>query len=306
MSAPTIESVPSPRRSAPGSLLIVSPVRNEGRHVERVVRAMAAQTRRPDRWIVIDDGSEDDTLEQLRRLEPDVPFMTVLSRPQLELGPDRLARAAEVAAFQYGLDTVTWQDYDFVGKLDGDIELPGNYFEGLLQIFATEPTLGIAGGTLLEREHLDADWQPTKVPSYHVRGALKLYTRECFQAIGGMPERLGWDTIDETYARMRGYSTRTFPSLVAMHHRPVATAQGRLRGRARFGLCAYIVRYPLPWVLLRSLKVSAKESPRGISGLAFIVGYLRAMAQRSSRVEDEAFARFVRRELYSRLIRRTI
>ena len=29
-----------------------------------------------------------------------------------------------------------------------------------------------------------------------MRGALKLYSRECFVAIGGIEERLGWDTID--------------------------------------------------------------------------------------------------------------
>ena len=47
------------------------------------------------------------------------------------------------------------------------------------------------------------------------------YTRACFEAIGGVQERLGWDTIDETYARMRGFKTRSFTDLVAVHHRPL-------------------------------------------------------------------------------------
>lgn len=62
-------------------ILIVSPVRNEAEHIERVVRAVAAQEPRPERWIVIDDSSTDATFEILRSLEPEVPFMEVLQAP---------------------------------------------------------------------------------------------------------------------------------------------------------------------------------------------------------------------------------
>ena len=114
---------------------------------------------------------------------------------------------------------------------------------------------------------------------HHVPGTLKCYSLECFQAIGGIQERLGWDTIDETYARMRGYRTQAFQDLVAHHHRPWGSADGTLRGRARHGRCAYIVQFPLPWVTLRAFKV-ARTRPRGLSGVAFLYGYLRAAARR--------------------------
>lgn len=137
---------------------------------------------------------------------------------------------------------------------------------------------------------------------YHVHGALKCYSLECFQAIGGVSvkETLGWDTIDQTYARMRGFRTRTFPELVAIHHRPWASADGTLRGRGRYGEAAYIVQFTLPWVTLRSFKV-ARSRPKGLSGAAFLYGYLRTAAQRRQRVEDAEFRSFVRRELRERL-----
>jgi hypothetical protein len=181
---------------------------------------------------------------------------------------------------------------------DADVELPPDYFERLLERFAAEPELGIAGGVLLELQ--GGEWRETKVPSNHVRGALKLYSRECLEAIGGVWEQLGWDTIDETYARMRGFETRSVPELRARHHRPVATRGGTLRGRARHGQCAYILRYGFWWVALRSLKVAAQR-PRVISGAAFLYGYLRAAARGESRVEDERYRRFVARELRGRV-----
>src|SRR4051812_33246256 len=129
------------------SLLIVSPVRNEAAHIERVVRAVAAQTLPPARWIVLDDGSTDGTLELLRALEPEVPFLTVLeSASVLEGARDRLARAAEVRAFSAALAAADWRQYTHVMKLDGDIELEPDYFARLFERFAAEPSLGLAGG----------------------------------------------------------------------------------------------------------------------------------------------------------------
>ena len=283
-------------------LLVISPVRNEAAHFERVARGMAAQTRPPDLWLVVDDDSTDHTAELAESLAQEIPFLRVLraSHPQTATPVrDRLAAAAAPRTFNYGLHSVRWESFTHVSKLDGDIELPPRYFERLLGRFERDPDLGIAGGRLTELER--RGWRLQGVPiEYHVRGALKCYTVECFRAIGGMEERLGWDTIDETVARMRGLRTRTFPDLIAIHHRPLASADGTLRGRARYGTAAYILHHSLPWVVLRSLKM-ARSRPEGLSGAAFLYGYFRAAARRTPRVEDPEFRRFMRRELRQRV-----
>jgi biofilm PGA synthesis N-glycosyltransferase PgaC len=281
-------------------LLVVSPVRNEAEHLERVVTAMASQTRPPDEWIVVDDGSDDGTGELLGELGPRVPFMRVVAAEDA-LDPenvDRLALAAAPRAFNVGLGQGRG-DFTHVAKLDGDVELPPEYYEVLLSRFKRDERLGIACGDLIEP--IGAEWERLAIPPHHVHGALKLYSRECLAAIGGVQERLGWDTIDETYARMRKFRTRSFPDLVARHHRPVATASGALRGRARHGRCAWIAHFGLGWILLRGLKVGLRMRPRGISGLAFVFGYLQAAVHRVPRVEDPEFRSFVRRELRGRM-----
>jgi glycosyltransferase involved in cell wall biosynthesis len=280
-------------------LLLITPARDEASHLERTIHAVAAQTRRPDLWLIVDDGSTDATPRILERWTAELPFLRVVEAPTdaKNDGSDRLALAAEARAFNWALSGIDPAEFSHLGKLDADIELPPEYFERLLEGFAQEPGLGIAGGGLLERGR--NGWYLTKVPGYHVRGALKLYSRECFEAIGGIEERLGWDTIDETYARMGGFTTRSLPGLDARHHRPVATRGGTLRGRARHGQCAYILRYSAWWVALRSFKVACSR-PFGLSGLAFFYGYARSALRREERVEDERFRRFVARELRSR------
>jgi poly-beta-1,6-N-acetyl-D-glucosamine synthase len=283
-------------------ILLVSPVRNEAGHIARVAASVDRQERPPDLWLVIDDGSGDGTLATLLELEAEIPFMRVLRASGNQGGAtrDRLALAADARAFNQALRSVDWRAFTHVGKLDGDIELPAGYLAGLLDEFDRNPRLGVGGGRLVER--FGSRWRAIRIPDYHVHGALKLYRRECFEDIGGVEERLAWDTIDETYARMRGWETRSFPSLVGIHRRHSAVADGALRGRARHGRCAYVVRYGLPWIMLRSLKLAA-ERPVGLSGAAFVYGYLAAVVTRAPRVEDRAFKAFVRRELRERLVR---
>ncbi len=289
-------------------LLLISPVHNEEAYLELVAEAVARQTCPPALWVVVDDGSTDGTSEMLASLAERIDFLKVVNAAALaKASPtrpakDRLATAAAPRTFNLGLNSVAWQSFDYIAKLDGDTELPPDYFERLLNEFEQDPGLGLAGGVYADPDP-DGDgygWSVVRIPTeHHVPGTLKCYSLACLQAIGGIQERLGWDTIDETYARMKGFRTRAFPELIAHHHRPWGSADGTLRGRARHGQCAYIVHFTLPWVSLRAFKL-ARTRPRGLSGLAFLYGYLRSAARRVPRVDDPGFRKFVRRELRAR------
>jgi len=289
-------------------LLLISPVHNEEAYLELVAEAVERQTRPPALWVVVDDGSTDGTPELLAQLAKRIDFLKVVNAAEVaKASPtrptkDRLVTAAEARAFNLGLNSVAWQSFDYIAKLDGDTELPRDYFERLLDEFERDPGLGLAGGVYADPDPQEDGeaWKVIPIPTeHHVPGTLKCYSLACLQAIGGIQERLGWDTIDETYARMRGFRTRAFPDLIARHHRPYASADGTLRGRARHGQCAYIVHFTLPWVTLRAFKL-ARTRPRGLSGVAFLYGYVRSAARRVRRVEDPAFRNFVRRELRAR------
>jgi hypothetical protein len=281
-------------------LLIISPVRDEAAHIEGVARALAAQTHPPECWVVVDDGSTDGTGEILRRLSAELEFMRVVTTPPefTQGSVDRLAVAAAPRAFNYGLASVDASPYTHIGKLDGDVELRPDYYETVLSEFARNPRLGIAGGVILERS--GGEWQPTAGDRQHVRGALKLYTRECFEAIGGIVERLGWDGIDSTLARMRGFETASFDRAQALHYRQTGSADGRLRGHARWGEGHWTLHHGVLWTLARAGKV-ARQRPRGASGAAYLYGYARAAARKVPRLEVEGYRSFVRAEQRERI-----
>ena len=281
----------------------MTPARNEIAHVDRLVDAMVAQHVRPDLWVVVDDSSTDGTGARLRVRTASVPFVRLCSlRDTIGDVDDRLSAGAAPRAFNAGVSAAgDLEQWDFVGKIDADIEIPPDYFATLLSRFAANPELGLASGTLFERH--GASWAEVRVPGHHVPGAVKLYSGACFRRIGGVESRLGWDTLDEMKARMHGFETRSFGDLLVRHHRETGAAAGVLRGKARHGACAWIGYYPAYFVALRSLRVAATR-PFGVSGLAFLAGYTRAAARRLPRIEDEQVRRHVRRELRGRLLRR--
>jgi hypothetical protein len=284
-------------------LLIITPVRNEAEHVERVAGGLAAQSRRPDLWLVVDDGSDDETPRILERLSTELDFMRVVRTPPEFTQPaaDRLAVAAAPRAFNFGLGTIDPGElarFTHLGKLDGDVELSPDYFATVLAEFDRNPRLGVAGGVVLERH--ESEWQETASAPEHVRGALKLYSRECFGAIGGVWERLGWDGVDEVTARMHGFETRSFPAARALHHRHTGSADGRLRGHVRWGEAHWILHHGLLWTLLRAGKVG-RIKPRGSSAAAYLFGYGRAAVRRVPQVEVEGYREFVRAEQIRRM-----
>ena len=304
MSTTAIQSSAArPADVATPRILIISPVRNEAAHIERVVRSVAAQSLLPERWVIVDDASGDDTLAILRRLEQEFGFLTVVEASSLPAGDvrDRLARAAAPRAFNAGLAVAgDWREYTHIMKLDGDIELKPSYLRTIVDRLANEPSLGLVGG-VLDEPVIGGGMRRIRIPRVHVHGALKCYTRECFTAIGGVQECLGWDTIDETYARMRGFAPRTFHDLVSIHHRPLGSADGTVRGHARHGECAYIAHFTLLWVMLRAVKIATRR-PYGVSGIAFLYGFLRAAVRGVARVDDPEFRRFTHRELRRRML----
>ncbi len=235
----------------------------------------------------------------LPRLSESRPYMRAV---RLEAGVpssgDRLARAMPPRAFNFGLATVGGpEQFDVIAKIDGDIELPPEFVERCVGALGDNPGIGIVGCRLIEQ--IGGNTRTIPIPDLHVHGATKVYRRECLEAIGGVREQVGWDAIDETYARMAGYTTHSLHDLEANHLRPTGGAQGIVRGRARHGAAAYMTHYPLYWVLGRAVKVGFAR-PRIVSGLAFLAGYLHARALRKPRVDDPAFRRFARREMRSR------
>jgi glycosyltransferase involved in cell wall biosynthesis len=274
----------------------VTPVRDEERFLPGLIRSMAAQSRPPARWLVVDDGSTDASGQILDRAAAEIPWLSVW---HLSGGGARAA-GGESAVMRI-LTPELWTGVDYLLRLDADLTFGSVFAHQLIAEFARDPRLGIAGATLCE-PHGDS-WREVRQPAFHTRGAVKMYSRECFEAIGGLGGGLGWDTLDEARAMMLGYRTRHFRHILAYHHRPQGRAAGAWRARMAAGRAAYQVGYSWLFLMARAAATMAKP-PRIVGGLAMIGGYFDGYLKWRPRAASPELVKFVRRQQMRRLLLR--
>lgn len=266
---------------------VVTPARNEADNLRRLAESLAAQTQPPSTWLIVDNGSSDDTPEVARQLARAHDWIRTASVP----GEAVATRGGPVArAFATGVELLA-EEPDVVVKMDADISVEPDYFERLVGRFADEPRLGIAGGTCYELE--DGEWVPRHVTGDRVRGASRAYRWACFQDVLPLEDRPGWDGIDELKAAARGWRTQSFADLAFRHHRPLGRRdQSRWRRLYEVGRAAHYTGYRPSYLALRSLFKARKE----LAALALIGGYTAAAVRREPRCEDDLARAFLRRQ----------
>jgi glycosyltransferase involved in cell wall biosynthesis len=276
--------------------LVISPVKDEGLYVEHTLRSMIAQTVQPLRWIIVDDGSRDQTPEILDRYQKNHGFIRVVRNSP---GQIRQPGSGVIRAFNRGLETAGDLDYDFIVKLDCDLSFDADYFEKLLHAFSEHPRLGIASGVYQEASE-DGRWIEVPMPSYHAAGASKVVRRACFEEIGGFVAARGWDTVDEIRAMALGWDSRHFSEFKLRHLKPEGSGIGSIRTNMMHGEIYYLTGGSKLFFALKVVH-RAIHRPFLIGGLALFWGYMRAVTQRRQRLVSAEEARCYRSLLNGRL-----
>jgi glycosyltransferase involved in cell wall biosynthesis len=276
--------------------VVVSPVKDEEQYIDFTLRSVSRQSVRPVLWLIVDDGSQDNTPAIVRQYVSHHPFIQLVSGPWTE---KRKLACAEVRAFNWGSERVeTWR-YDFIVKLDCDISFDADYFERLFDQFRKDERLGIASGVYRESDRANT-WKEISMPYYHAAGACKVIRKECFEQIGPFVPAPGWDTVDEVRAMARGWTTRHFRDLKMIHHKPEGSSIGVLKTGIMQGEASYRVdssRLFFACKVLHRLAVSAAP----LSALGLILGYSGAMIMRKRRLVTKREAQYYRRLLLGRM-----
>lgn len=276
--------------------VLITPARNEAEFIGQVIDSLIAQTIRPIRWVIVSDGSTDGTDEIVKRCIETESWIELVRMPERR---DRHF-AAKVQCFNAGYQRLAGVTYDVIGNLDADITFEADYFEFLLEKFADDLRLGVAGTPFVEGAQ-SYDYRFSSKD--HVSGACQLFRRECFEEIGGYRPIKGGgiDWVAVTTARMKGWKTRTFTERVCRHHRPMGTASaGKLRAWYNLGKQDYYLGgHPL-WQVFRSC-LQMKSKPYVLGGLALLAGFVWGFVTRANRPIDRDLIAFHQREQMQRL-----
>ena len=277
--------------------VLITPARNEAGFIEKTLNSVIAQTRLPESWVIVDDGSTDATARIVETYLNDHPWIELIRRPQR---PDR-SFAGKVHAFNAGWERVRCLEFDVIGNLDADVSFDPDYFEFLLGKFADNSRLGVTGTPMREANH-DA----LKDSFYHFKdvfGACQLFRRECFAEVGGYTP-IKWGGIDwiaVRTARLRGWETRSFPDKTFFHHRPMGETEGNVwKARFDYGRKDYFLgNHPL-WQVFR-VGYQMLKWPYVIGGLTLAAGYIYSCLARIERPVTPELLRLHRFEQLERL-----
>ena len=274
--------------------LVITPCRNEAEFARRTLDSVTAQTVLPVRWVIVDDGSTDATPQILAEYAAKYEFITVIRRP------DRGKRAVGpgvIEAFYAGLECIDIKDYDYICKLDLDLELPAGYFEGLLRRMVAEPRIGTCSGKPYYRDSESDQLISENIGDEMSVGAAKFYDRQCFEQIGGFVRQVMWDGIDCHRCRMLGWIAVSWddPALRFIHLRPMGSSQqGIWAGRVRHGFGQYFMGTGVSYILVSAM-YRLPRPPLIIGSLAILWGYFSSMLKRAPRYDDMGFRQFLRR-----------
>jgi biofilm PGA synthesis N-glycosyltransferase PgaC len=287
--------------------VLVSPCRDEADYMRQTLDTVIAQSLRPARWVIVDDGSTDQTpqiLEEYASRHDWIEIVTRSNRGRRAVGP------GVIDAFYAGLEAINLDEFEYLCKLDLDLELPPTYFERVIKQMKASPRHANFSGKPYLQER-NGSLTSERLGDENAVGQIKLYRVTAFKEIGGFVRQVSWDGIDGHMCRMKGWIAQSEdrPELRFIHLRQMGSSQHSIWvGRLRWGFGKYFMGSTLYYVAAVAI-YRMFEKPYIIGGWGILWGYLKAMFAGVPRFENREFRRFLRRfELRSLLFgkRRTV
>ncbi|RCV64109.1 Glycosyltransferase involved in cell wall bisynthesis [Methanophagales archaeon] len=266
--------------------ILITPCKNEGANLPNLVQSIVVQTIRPVLWVIVDDGSTDNTPEIIKRVVKEHEWIKCIqsdsSKRDLGLHLASIMRGGFDFAIEYS--EKNGLDYEFLGNVDGDLSLDYTFFENLIIEFEKDPKLGVAsGGT----NHIIGDKIiHAKLREDEPSGGHMLIRKGCFEACGGIPLSYSMDSVLKAKARLRGWKTRRFEENIATEIRDVGSAEGYWKGFVHLGNAMYYLNFHPLHVIAKSISLFFRRQGC-IKGIACLVGYLNSAIRREKQVNDE-------------------
>lgn len=283
-----------------GTYVLITPARNEEACIEITIKAVLGQRSLPGEWVIVSDGSTDRTDEIVTGYLQKHKFIRLFRRPQ---GGER-DFASKVHAFNMGYHHLCCTDYEFIGNLDADVSFDCDYYDRMLDKFRTNVKLGIAGGFIYEK--WDREFKSRSINRVRsVAGAVQLFRRECFEAIGSFPPlKYGLeDTWAEVMARMVGWKVESFPDIKVFHHRRTGSSSGKLlKAKFREGIGDFALGNHPIHEALRCLRL-LRERPYLLGGLFIMTGFIWGFCLAKKGMVSQDFVRYLRNEQMDRIRR---
>ena len=234
-------------------IYIVIPAHNEAKHIAKTLDSLLNQTIKATKITVVDDSSTDETPTILRNYTEKYENISFIIKPSVA---GHKPGSKVVEAFNYGFQQLDDQ-YDIICKYDADLIFPSNYLDKIVSTFQKSSKIGMVGGFCYIEKN--KKWVLEDLTNKdHIRGALKAYSKKCFENIGGLKSAMGWDTIDEIIAKYHNFNIITIEDLHVKHLKPTGDRYSKNAGLKQ-GKAFYRMRYGKVLTRIAAVKLALKK-----------------------------------------------
>lgn len=266
---------------------IIIPAHNEESSIGLTLQSLVDQTLLPKEIVVVNDNSSDKTKTIVEEFQDKFNFIKLVN---ITSSNKHLPGTKIINAFYKGYEVLD-KDFDVICKFDADLIFPLNYLETLAFHFKKDKTVGMAAGYCYIEKN--GNWILESITGKdHIRGALKTYSKACFEAIGQLKKSMGWDTIDELLAKYNNWNLVLDESLHVKHLKPTGASYNKAAKYLQ-GEAMYKMRYGFLLTFLTALKMGFKK--KSLSYFRdYIVGYLKATKNKPEQLITKAEGKYIR------------
>lgn len=233
---------------------------------------MVKQTISPVLWLILDDGSQDNTKqivdEAICRGFPIHFIQFPYGRRDIGLHLSELIKYA----FDYVIDFCYKNEipFELIANIDGDMILETDYFEQIIPIFKSNPNLGIASGGLyhIKKNILVQE----KITESEPSGGMIVIKLQCLKECGGIVVSKVWESAFIAKAKVKGWEARRIEKAIAIETRDTDSAEGLWKGYLQKGRGARYLGLPFVYALAKG-SLFILKSPHYIC-FAYICGYI--------------------------------
>lgn len=185
-------------------LIAVTAIRNEINYLPKTVPSILNQTNPPDIYVIVDDGSINGSRDYLKKTDC---LKICHNPPRINIRGINQVYSLLKGVHLAEKHVPTWK---YLLKTDGDTYIPPHYVEKLIKIMNDNPKIGIIGGVPHNQ----------KIRLSRVSDAAKIYSRKCWDKIGGLDIISAFDSHAIIKANQYGYKTESIPSIKFREIRP--------------------------------------------------------------------------------------
>jgi len=222
---------------------VVIPAYNEEKLIGNTLQHLINQTHKPERIIVVNDGSTDKT----REIALTFNQVEIVDRKNVE---STITKKQLAQTYNAGLNKLHETESDYVLLLDADILMPQNYLSTIVQRMNKDPNSAVTSG-IIKGEY-----------SLEPRGGGRIVRTNFWKKIGMVyPVNYGFEGYLLWKARSMGYTVSLYSDLIMETQRKTG-ATYNAKNYIYYGYGLKALGYYFPYALGRIL-LFARKKPSG-------------------------------------------